>query len=235
MSAKRLPGKPLLEINNLPIISHVVKRGKETGLGEVIVCTEDEEILIAVQKNGGSAILTGKQHKNGTERIYEAFLKLKKDEVDYIISLQGDEPAIDPLDIKNLFNLMINSNSEIGTLASEINDNSELDNENIVKVQTIQKLEKNNFQSALSFSRNNLTKNKLNVYHHIGIYCYKISALKKFINLKETENEKKNKLEQLRAMDNNMKINVALAKSSPIGIDTIEDYMELKKIMEYKN
>ena len=235
MSAKRLPGKPLLEINNLPIISHVVNRGKETRLGEVIVCTENEEILFSVKKNGGQAILTGNQHKNGTERIYEGLQKLNKVEVDYIISLQGDEPAIDPLDIKSLFNLMIKNNCEIGTLASEIKHNSELNNANVVKVETVEKLKKNNFPLALNFSRNEPSQANLNIYHHIGVYCYKVSILEKFVNLEETKNEKKNKLEQLRAMDNNININVALAQSSPIGIDTKEDYMALKKIMEYNS
>ena len=234
MSAQRLPGKPLLKINNLPIISHVVKRGQETDLGEVIVCAEDEEILSAVKKNGGQAILTGNHHKNGTERIAEALQKLKKNEVDFVISLQGDEPAIDPIDIKKLFNFMVKKNSEIGTLASEIKDSNELDNKNIVKVITKEKLEKNNFVTALNFSRENLSKKEDNIYHHIGVYCYKTTTLKKFVNLKQTQNEVKNRLEQLRAMDNHIKINVALANSSPIGIDTEEDYLALKKIMEYK-
>ena len=94
MSAKRLHGKPLLKINNIPIISHVFNRGIETKLGEVIVCTEDQEIIAAVEKNNGKAILTGTHHKNGTERIYEGLQKLKMTNVNYIISLQGDEPEI---------------------------------------------------------------------------------------------------------------------------------------------
>ncbi len=130
---------------------------------------------------------------------------------------------------------MIRNNSEIGTLASEIKESSELNNENVVKVSTAKKLEKNTFPFALNFSRKNPADKRLNIYHHIGVYCYKISALKKFVSLKETKNEKKNRLEQLRAMDNNIRINVALAKSSPIGIDTREDYLALKKIMEYKS
>ena len=234
MSAQRLPGKPLLEINNLPMISHVVKRGQETGLGEVIVCTEDKEILQAVEKNGGQAILTGKQHKNGTERIFEVFEKLKK-KVDHVISLQGDEPMINPEDIINLYNFMVKSNSEIGTLASNITNDLELLNENVVKVRTEKKLEENKFVRALSFSRSNLLNENSYVYHHIGVYCYKISTLRKFVNLKQTTNEIKNRLEQLRAMDNDININVALAKIAPIGVDTKEDYLALKKIMEYKS
>tara|TARA_B100000686_G_scaffold187179_1_gene193913 strand:- start:484 stop:1191 length:708 start_codon:yes stop_codon:yes gene_type:complete len=235
MSAQRLPGKPLLQINNIPIISHVVKKGQETRLGEVVVCTEDNEIIYAVEKNGGKAILTGNHHKNGTERIYEGLKKLRLDNIDYVISLQGDEPAINPEDIKNLYYLMVKNNSDIGTMAAEITEDHMLINENVVKVKTKQSLKVNNFAIAINFSRKNFSKERSNVYHHIGVYCYKRSILEKFISLEETTNEKKNRLEQLRAMDNNIQINVALANSSPIGIDTMEDYLALKKIMEYKS
>ena len=234
MSASRLKGKPLLEINNLPIICHVVKKAKETGIGEVIVATEDKEIMTAVEKNGGKVILTGK-HNTGTDRIFEAFQKLKIKDVDYVLNLQGDEPMINPKDIINLNKLMIKNNSEIGTLASEIKHNTILNNENVVKVITKEKLEKNNFTKATNFSRKNLSKQNSNIYHHIGIYAYKVSVLEKFINLNQTKNEIENHLEQLRALDNNITIMVALAESSPIGVDTKEDFLAIKKIMEYKS
>ena len=149
--------------------------------------------------------------------------------------MQGDEPMIDPKDIINLNKLMIKNNSDIGTLASEIKKGAILANENIVKVITEKKLENNNFVKALNFLRKDLKKENPNIYHHIGIYCYKVSVLEKFINLNQTKNEIKNRLEQLRALDNNIKINVALSESSPIGVDTKEDYLALKKIMEYKS
>ena len=233
MSASRLKGKPLLKINNLPIICHVVEKAKEADIGEVIVATEDKEIAVAVKKNGGKAILTG-NHNTGTDRIFEAFQKLKIKDVDYVLNLQGDEPMIDPKDIINLNNLMIKNNSEIGTLASVIKDNTILNNENVVKVITKEKLGNNNFTKALNFSRKDLSKQDSNIYHHIGIYAYKVSVLEKFINLNQTKNEIENHLEQLRALDNNITIMVALAKSSPIGVDTKEDFIAIKKIMEYK-
>jgi len=234
MSASRLKGKPLLKINNLPIICHVLNKAKESGL-KAIVATEDKEIMMAIKQNcSGEAILTGK-HKTGTDRVFEAFQKLKTKNVDYIFNLQGDEPMIEPKDIINLNKLMIENNSDIGTLACEIKEKSKLNNENIVKVISEKKLEKNNFVKALNFSRKNLSKENSNIYHHIGIYCYKASVLKKFINLDQTKNEINNRLEQLRALDNNIEINVALTNSSPIGIDTKEDYLALKKIMEYKS
>ena len=234
MSATRLKNKPLLEINNLPIICHVVKKAKETGIGNVIVATEDKEIVAAVEKNDGEAILTG-NHKTGSDRIFEAFKKLKIADIDYVVNLQGDEPMIDPKDVVKLNNLMIKTNSDIGTLASEIKESSVLSNENIVKVITKKKLENNNFVEAVNFSRQNLPNQNFNIYHHIGIYAYKVSVLEKFVNFNQTKNEIENRLEQLRALDNNISIMVALAKSSPIGIDTKEDYIAIKKIMEYKS
>ena len=234
MGASRLPGKPLLKINNLSIVSHVLKRAVEADIGQVVVATDDQKILNDVLKNGGKAILTNKNHKTGTDRIYEAYEKLDIKNVDYILNLQGDEPDINKDDIINLNNFMINHSAELGTLSARIKDIKMLNNRNVVKVITDKKLEESNFPSAVNFTRDNLSKNYQNIYHHIGIYAYKTNILKKFISLDQTINEKKNKLEQLRALDNKLKINVALAKSSPIGVDTEEDYLAIKKIMEYK-
>lgn len=232
LSATRLPGKPLLKINNLSIISHVFKKAKEANIGDVLVATEDQEIMDDVISNGGDAILTSKNHQTGTDRIYEAFKKLNKSDVDLVMNLQGDEPAINIEDIINLNKKMISFKSEIGTLASKIKDQKIFENENIVKVITKDSLDKKEFPEASSFLRK--SNNNDNIYHHIGIYCYSAQALEKFVNFKQTKNELQNKLEQLRALDNNIKINVALTNSSPIGVDTQEDYLALKKIMEYK-
>ena len=234
MAASRLPGKPLLKINNLSIILHVYERAKKANIGDVVVATQDLKILEEVENNGGKAILTGNQHKTGTDRIFECFQKLKMWDVDYIINLQGDEPAINHNDIVNLNNFMILNKSDIGTLASEIKDSKILFNENVVKVITKEKLNDNNFPIALNFIRKNLPKNNHNIYHHIGMYAYKVKVLEKIVNLNQTKNEIKNRLEQLRALDHNIKINVALAKSSSIGVDTKEDYQAIKKIMKYK-
>jgi len=234
MAATRLPGKPLLKINNLSIISHVFKRAEEANIGEVVVATEDQEILEDVLKNGGKAVLTQSDHKTGTDRVFEAYKKLDIKNVDYILNLQGDEPDINKDDIINLNNFMINQDAELGTLAAKIKDNKMLDNKDVVKVILENKLEESNFPTALNFTRDNLSADNQNIYHHIGIYSYKISVLEKFVSLEQTDNEKINKLEQLRALDNKLKINVALAKSSPIGVDTEEDYLAIKKIMEYK-
>ena len=140
LSATRLPGKPLLKINDLSIISHVFKRAEEANIGEVVVATEDQEILEDVIKNGGRAILTSKNHKTGTDRIYEAFQKLEVQDVDLIMNLQGDEPAIDIEDIIRLNKKMVSNQSKMGTLAANIKEPKDLNNKNIVKVITKNKL-----------------------------------------------------------------------------------------------
>ena len=229
MSATRLPGKPLLKIRGLSIISHVFRKAQEANIGEVVVATEDQEIVDDVVKNGGRAILTSKAHKTGTDRIYEAFQKLEIKDVDLIMNLQGDEPAIDIEDIVILNKKMIKNRSDMGTLACKIKNFKDLENKNIVKVITKKNIDKDQFCEAKTFLR--ISKNVENIYHHIGIYCYSTKTLDRFVNLKQSKNEIDNKLEQLRALDNNIIINVALAKSSPIGIDTEEDYLAIKKIM----
>ena len=234
LSATRLPGKPLLKINGISIISHVFKKAQEANIGEVIVATEDQEIIDDVKKNGGQAVLTNKQHKTGTDRIYEALKKFDKKKIDFVMNLQGDEPLINIEDIRNLNNQMIKNQSKIGTLASKIKDKKIFENQNIVKVITKKKLDNLNFPEALNFKRNILDKCK-NIYHHFGIYSYQKETLEEFVSFNQSSNELKNKLEQLRALDNSIKINVALAKFSSIGVDTREDFLAIKKIMEYKS
>ena len=153
-------------------------------------------------------------------------------DVDLIMNLQGDEPAINIEDMVSLKDKMIGYQSKIGTLAAKIENEKDFQNKNIVKVQTKSYLQEDSFSEAETFSR--ISKKLDKVYHHIGIYCYSTETLKKFIELNQTKNEIEQRLEQLRALDNSIKINVSLAKSPPIGVDTEEDYIALKKIMEYK-
>ena len=234
LSATRLPGKPLLKINGLSMISHVFKRAEKANIGEVIVATENKEIFKDVKQNGGQAILTKNNHKTGTDRIFEALQMVDNKNIKFVMNLQGDEPLMDINDIRHLNKQMQKSNTQIGTLASKILNNKFYENDNIVKVLTKESLNSSNFIEAISFVRKNIVKEK-NIYHHLGIYCYKKETLKKFVSLKQSFSEVKNKLEQLRALDNNIKIHVALAKSSPIGVDTKEDFVAIKKIMEYKS
>jgi len=234
LSATRLPGKPLLKINGLSIISHVFRKAIEANIGEVYVAAEDQEIIDDVNQNGGQAILTRKNHKTGTDRIYEALNKITSSDIELVMNLQGDEPLMNVEDIRNLHIKMIKTKSELGTLASKIINKNDYENQNVVKVITKENLEIKEFPEAMNFTRSSIDKIS-NVYHHLGIYCYQLDVLKKFISLDQSHNEIKNNLEQFRALDNNIKINVSLAKESPIGVDTEEDFVAIKKIMEYKS
>ena len=233
LSASRLPGKPLLKVNGLSIISHVYKRAEQANIGEVIVAAEDQEIVDDVKKNGGQAIITKNYHKTGTDRIYEALTKFDNSKIDLVMNLQGDEPLMNTNDIKRLNNRMIESNSNLGTLASAISIKRLFKNENVVKVTTKESLTISNFPEAINFSRK-IFDQKRKIYQHLGIYCYKKETLKKFVSFNQSANEIKYRLEQHRALENKIKINVALAETTPIGVDTKEDFLAIKKIMEYK-
>ena len=234
LAATRLPNKPLLKINNISIINHVYKIAKSSLIGESYVATGDKEIFEEVTKLGGKCILTKKDHKTGTDRIFEAYQELRDDNIEYVINLQGDEPMLDIEDVTNLLKKTIKKKSKISTLACKIKDEKFFLNKNVVKVITKKELLQNNLSTAISFTRE-IKNTQKNIYHHIGIYIYNVTYLERFVQLEQTQNEKSQKLEQLRLMDNNIEIDVGLAKTKPIGVDTDEDYLEIKKIMEYKN
>ena len=153
LGATRLPGKPLLKINNKSIISHVFKKAQDADIGDVVVATENIEIVEDVTFNGGTAILTSNNHKTGTDRIYEAFKKMSFRDVDLIMNLQGDEPGINVNDIRNLNDKMINHQAKMATLASKIENEEDFQNQNIVKVKTKLVLKENVFSEAQAFAR----------------------------------------------------------------------------------
>ena len=153
LSATRLPGKPLLKINGLSIISHVVQKAMNAKIGEVFVAAEDQEIIDDVHKSGGNAILTSNKHKTGTDRIHEALKKIGKSDVELVINLQGDEPLINVDDIKNLHDQMIKTKSDLGTLASSIADEKLYQNKNVVKVITKESFQNSDFPEAEEFTR----------------------------------------------------------------------------------
>ena len=235
LSAKRLPGKPLYKINGLSIINHVYNKALKSNIGDVAVATGDMKILKEVKNFGGFCVLTNKKHKTGSDRIFEAYTKIKSYKYDYILNLQGDEPMINIKDIRRLNNTAKKLNSKMATLCCTLKKKSYISNKNIVKVYTNKKLNYKNSAIALDFFKNKKKKKKnLSMYHHIGIYIYKTNVLKKFVSLKQTKNEKKFKLEQLRALDNQIPINIILTKRKPIGVDTLHDYHKVKKLMENK-
>ena len=229
LQAKRFPNKPLAKINNIPMIIHVVNRAVESQIGEVFVATPDKEIIDIVKKNGGKAIETKKDHISGSDRIYEAYFDNLKNEVDLIINLQGDMPNISPESISKLEKFMRIKKCEMGTLASHIKNNDEVFETNIVKVEVDEELKNDNFIDAKDFFRIKKKVNNEKIYHHIGIYAFTNVTLKKYVSFARSKLEIERNLEQMRAMENNIKIKVGLSESTPLGVDTEED---LKKITQ---
>ena len=234
LNARRLPRKPLLKINGKSIICHVFDKAISSKVGDVYVATGDKEIYNNVIKHGGNCIITKKKHTTGTDRIYEALMSLNHFKYDYILNIQGDEPLIKKTDIQKLVKIVKKNTLAMGTLACEFKSKELLNNKNIVKVHTEKKLNKNNFSTAKNFLRKSKSLKLKNIYHHIGIYMYKKKILSKFVKLKNTSNELKLKLEQLRALENKIQIHVVLSKYTPIGVDTLNDFIKVKKILERK-
>ena len=228
LDAKRFQNKPLAKINDIPMIVHVLNRAKESQVGEVFVATPDNEIIDIVKKNGGQAILTKSNHLSGSDRVYEAYLKQLKDTVDLIINLQGDMPNIKPQNISKLVKLMKNNNCDIGTLASNIKDKSEIIDPNIVKVLTNQTLKENNFIIAKDFFRTKKDLSNEKIYHHLGLYIFTKDALSRYVKLARSKLEIKRNLEQMRAIENSMIIKVGLADSIPLSVDTEEDLIKVR-------
>ena len=232
LEAKRFPNKPLALINGLPMVVHVLNRALESKVGDVYVATPDKEIFDLIKKNGGEAILTKSNHLSGSDRVYEAYSKIIKNNVDLIINLQGDMPNIKPNLIIKLEKLMRNNSCAIGTLASLISKKEEIKDLNVVKVQLYQNLTNHNFLEAKDFFR--LKKDLKNevIYHHIGIYAFTRDALKKYVNHARSNLEIERNLEQMRAIENGILIKVALINSSPLGVDT---ELDLKKVIKEMN
>ena len=187
LSATRLPGKPLLKINGLSIISHVFKKAVEANIGEVYVAAEDQEIIDDLHKNGGQAILTSNNHKTGTDRIYEALKKTGKSDIELVMNLQGDEPLMNIEDIRKLHDQMVKTKSKLGTLASKITDENLYEQQNVVKVLTKESLMTSQFPEAINFMRKSTDQNE-KIYHHLGIYCYELETLKDFVSLDQSHN-----------------------------------------------
>ena len=233
LEAKRFPNKPLVKINDIPMIIHVLNRAKESQVGDVFVATPNREIIEIVKAYGGQAIITEHDHQSGTDRVYEAYLNNLKNSVDLIINLQGDMPNIKPSAISKLEKLMRKNKRDIGTMASSIKNKDEIIDTNVVKVQVSNVLKKDNFLNAKDFFRIKKDLNNEKIYHHIGIYAFTSVALTKYVKLPRSKLEIERNLEQMRAMENNMIINVGLAESSPLGVDTERDLKKIIKEMNY--
>ena len=231
LDALRFPNKPLALINKKEMILHVYEAAKKANSGEVYVATPDQKIIDVVTNNGGKAVFTSLNHKTGTDRIYEVFKALQKNEPNIIVNLQGDMPNIDPQAITDLISYMNKNQCDIGTLASSFSSKKELADENNVKVVVNRKIDNNNFSEATDFFRSS-TKTFENFYHHVGIYAFTNKALIRYVSLERSKLELERKLEQLRALENNMSIHVGYINSSPLSVDTKIDLIEVKKLME---
>ncbi len=233
LDAIRLPNKPLELINNKEMILHVYEAAKKTN-SEVYVATPDQKIIEVVNQNKGKAVLTSKDHQTGTDRVYEVFKDHLNSEPNLIVNLQGDMPNIEPQAISDLINYMHQGKCDIGTLASSFSSEDELVDENNVKVVVKGKLIAGKFSEAIDFFRVDEKKNE-NYYHHVGIYAFTNKALVRYVSLKRSKLELERKLEQLRALENSMSIHVGYINSSPLSVDTKNDLMEVRKIMEKSN
>jgi len=231
LASTRLPNKPLLEINSKTMIEYVWENAQKSQLGMVVVATDSIKIKETIEKRGGQACLTSESHQSGTDRIHEA-LKIfdTNSNIEKIINLQGDLPTINKQALVKVLNLLENEKVDIGTLVAPFQDENEMQKNQFVKA--ICKFAKNKMTTrAIDFTRVINENNKDNAYHHIGIYSYQRNALEKFVELNQTHREKEEKLEQLRAIGNNMHIEVSLINSPILGIDTQEDLREVVKIL----
>lgn len=224
MASTRLPGKPLADIAGRPMIVHVWDRATEAKLGPVFVATDSEDIAAAVAKAGGQAVMTRADHTSGSDRIFEAMEKIG-DGADIIVNVQGDLPTIDPADIRAAVAPLRDPAVDIVTLAAEITRDEERTNPNVVKVvgTAIENASDNGRLRALYFTRATAPHGDGPLYHHIGLYAYRRGALEKFVRLPPSRLERREKLEQLRALEAGMRIDVAIVASVPLGVDTPHD------------
>lgn len=229
MASSRLPGKPLADIAGTPMIVHVLRRAAAAKLGEAVVATDSEAIATAVEKSGRRAIMTRSDHVSGSDRICEALEALDPEHrIGVIVNVQGDLPTIEPADIRAALVPLADPAVDIATLAAVITDPAEKSNPNVVKV-TGAMVDPQRMQ-AKSFTRADATGAGPH-YHHIGLYAYRRAALERFVKLPPSANERRERLEQLRALDAGMRIDVAIVKSVPLGVDTPEELAKARRML----
>jgi 3-deoxy-manno-octulosonate cytidylyltransferase (CMP-KDO synthetase) len=222
MASTRLPGKPLADIAGLPMIVQVLRRAEEANIGRAVVATDTPEIVSAVTAHGGEAVMTRADHPSGSDRIFEALEQLDPDgKVETIVNLQGDLPTIPPQDIRAVAEPLADAAVDIATLAAEIREHEEHTNPSVVKA-IGSPLSKDRLR-ALYFTRATAPSGDGPRYHHIGIYAYRRAALAKFVSLPPSVLEQRERLEQLRAIEAGMRIDVTIVNSVPLGVDTQAD------------
>lgn len=223
MHSTRLPGKPLADIHGEPMIVHVWRRGAEADVGPVVVACAEREIAEAVEDAGGRAIMTRPDHASGSDRIFEALGKADPDRKhDAIVNVQGDLPTVEAEVVRASMAPLKNADVDIATIAAVIAEPSERANPNVVKA-VIGLAEGETIARAHYFSRATVPAEDGPLYHHIGLYTYRRAALERFVRLPRGVLEARERLEQLRALENGMRIDVALVDTVPLGVDTPAD------------
>ena len=231
MASTRLPGKPLADICGAPMIVQVWRRAREAKCGRVAVAAAEREIVDAVTGAGGEAVLTDPNHPSGSDRIYEALLKLDAASAhDIVVNVQGDLPTLDPALVRGVVEALKNSGADLSTLATEIREPSERTNPNVVKA-VVALPDGQREGRALYFTRATAPAGEGPLYHHIGIYAYRRRALDRFVKMAPSPLEKREKLEQLRALEAGMTIAVKIVDTSPLGVDTPEDLERARQIL----
>jgi 3-deoxy-manno-octulosonate cytidylyltransferase (CMP-KDO synthetase) len=230
MAASRLPGKPLLDIGGLPMIVHVLRRAEAAKIGRVAVATDTPEIAAAVISHGGEAVMTRADHPSGSDRIFEALGKLDPGrEAEIVINLQGDFPTILPDNIRSVLAPLSDPAVDIATLAAQIHTKEESTNPNVVKAVGSQVGERR--LRALYFTRATAPWGDGPRYHHIGLYAYRRAALERFVSLPPSPLERQEKLEQLRALEAGMRIDITIVDTVPRGVDTPADLETARQIL----
>jgi 3-deoxy-manno-octulosonate cytidylyltransferase (CMP-KDO synthetase) len=230
MAASRLPGKPLADIAGLPMIVHVLRRAEAAAIGAVVVATDSLEIQSAVRKAGGRAVMTRADHASGSDRVFEALgIVDPAGKAEIVVNVQGDLPTLASADIAAAVALLADSAVDIGTVAAAITRPEERDNPSVVKV-VGSPLGPGRLR-ALYFTRATAPYGEGPLYHHIGLYAYRRPSLERFVGLPPSPLEQRERLEQLRALEAGMRIDVAVVESAPLGVDTPEDLARARHML----
>jgi 3-deoxy-manno-octulosonate cytidylyltransferase (CMP-KDO synthetase) len=231
MASTRLPGKPLADIGGFPMIVHVWQRATEADVGPIVIACAETAIADAVEGAGGTAVLTRPDHPSGSDRIFEALVRVDPDGAhDVVVNLQGDLPAVDPAIVRAVLDPLADPRVGIATLVAAITDPAERDDPNVVKA--VLSLEgQARVGRAIYFSRLPVPWGEGPHFHHIGIYAYRREALSRFVALQPGMIEQRERLEQLRALENGMRIDAALVDTVPFGVDTPDDLERARALL----
>ncbi len=231
LTATRLPNKPMAEIAGEPMIVHVWRRAVAAAAGRVVVATDAEPIAEAVRAAGGEAVMTRADHLSGSDRIFEALTTIDPAaKAEVIVNLQGDLPTLDPHLVSQCVAPLADPDVDIATLAAEITEDAERTNPNVVKVVGTPVASARRLR-ALYFTRATAPSGEGPLYHHIGIYAYRRAALERFVSITPTPLEKREKLEQLRALESGMRIDVSIVDTVPLGVDTPADLERARRLI----